>query len=91
LRWCCFCHPDQVSSSGIISPARLFSISSATRADGRFQCRQRGEQFQNIGGAVKAGLDTGIEFPKTRLQDPSLPGPQPSPCRPDTSFRSDLM
>ena len=27
------------------------------------------EQFQNIGGAVKAGLTTGIEFPETQFQD----------------------
>jgi hypothetical protein len=32
----------------------------------------RGEgrkQFQNIGGAVKAGLNTGIEFAKSQFQD----------------------
>jgi hypothetical protein len=34
-----------------------------------FRRGQCGEQFQNIGGAVKAGLTTGIEFPETQFQD----------------------
>jgi hypothetical protein len=31
---------------------------------------QRGEQLQNIGGAVKAGLTARIEFPETQFQYP---------------------
>ena len=34
-----------------------------------FRCRQRGKKLQNIGGAVKPGLITGVEFPETEFED----------------------
>ena len=47
---------------------------SQSEAEGRssedlFRRRQGGEQFQNIGGAVKASLAAGVQFPEAELQD----------------------
>jgi hypothetical protein len=39
------------------------------QAEDFFRRGQFGDQFQNIGGAVKAGLIAGIEFPETQFQN----------------------
>jgi hypothetical protein len=66
------------SSKRVVSPAQFFpdqfrqpsrQARRRMQIENFFRRGQYCEQFQHVGGAVKAGLIAGIEFPETPFQD----------------------